>query len=199
MNVAGLAEVGPGFGDPVFDSQRAFRGCLDALSRPGNTMMLGAGLQTLLSLHAAASALLLALLDQDTRLWLSPRIAAGSTAANLRFHTGCVLVASPGEADFALVAGPEELPPLEAFGAGSDEHPERSATIVLQVAALLPSGWRLTGPGIRGETEFSAPSLGTEFLSQWERNRARFPRGVDLFLTSGEQLCCLPRTTKIEA
>lgn len=198
MKTTPLAEVVPGFADPVFDSQRAFRGCLDALAHPGRVVAIGGDLQAMPGVHPAAGALLLALLDQDTRLWLSPGLADGAVAASLRFHTGCPLAGSPGDADFALVKDPAELPPLESFGSGSDEHPERSATLVLQVAALQPSGWRLTGPGIRGETRLSAPLLGADFLSQWERNRARFPRGVDLFLASGERLCGLPRSTRLE-
>lgn len=198
MSANGLTDVVPGFSDPVLDSQQAFRRCLEALAHPGRVIEVGSGLEPVPGVHAAASALLLALLDQDTRLWLSPSFAGGSAASNLRFHTDSALVGAPGDADFALVGGPAELPPLESFGAGSDEHPERSTTVVLQVAALLPSGWRFTGPGIRGEAYLSAASLGAEFLSQWERNRARFPRGVDLFLTCGEQLLGLPRTTRLE-
>lgn len=198
MSANPLADVVPGFADPVFDSQRAFRGCLDALAHPGRVIELGAGLHATPGLHTASGALLFALLDQDTRLWLSPGLANGVAAASLRFHTGCSLVGLLQDADFALVGGPAELPPLDAFEGGTDEHPERSATIVLQVTALVPSGWLLTGPGIRGETRLSAPPLGEDFLLQWERNCARFPRGVDLFLTSGDRLCGLPRTTRLE-
>jgi alpha-D-ribose 1-methylphosphonate 5-triphosphate synthase subunit PhnH len=41
--------------------------------------------------------------------------------------------------------------------------------------------------------------LGARFLGDWEQNHARFPRGVDLFIASGERLCALPRTAKLEA
>lgn len=198
MNAVDLAGVGPGFADPVLESQSAFRGCLDALATPGTVVSLGAGLESLARLDPAASALLLALLDQDTRLWLSPGVADGRTAANLKFHTGCSLAASPREADFALIAGVEELPPLDAFSAGSEEYPERSATLVLQVPEILGAGWRLTGPGIRSEVSLSVPALGEGFLRQWESNRARFPRGIDLYLSCGERLCGLPRSTRIE-
>jgi alpha-D-ribose 1-methylphosphonate 5-triphosphate synthase subunit PhnH len=198
MNAIDLASVGPGFADPVLESQAAFRGCLAALATPGALVSVGAGLEPLPGLHAAASALLLSLLDQDTRLWISPGFAAGPVATTLKFHTGCSFAASPGEADFALVDAAEELPPLDAFSVGSQEYPERSATVVLQVPAILDSGWRLSGPGVRDEARLSIPSLGDDFLVQWERNRARFPRGIDLYVSSGELLCGLPRTTRIE-
>jgi len=198
MNAIDLASVGPGFADPVLESQAAFRGCLSALATPGALVSVGAGLEPLPGLHAAASALLLSLLDQDTRLWISPGFTTSPVATTLKFHTGCTFAASPGEADFALVSAAEELPPLVAFSAGSAEYPERSATVVLQVPVILGAGWRLTGPGIRGEARLSVPTLGDGFLPQWERNRARFPRGIDLYLTCGEILCGLPRTTRIE-
>lgn len=198
MNALDLAGVGAGFADPVFESQSAFRGCLSALATPGTIVNLGAGIEALPGLHPAAGALLLSLLDQDIRLWLSPGVAGSRIASSLKFHTGCSLAASPGEADFALVAGADELPPLEEFSAGSQEYPECSATVVLQVPAILESGWRLSGPGIRSEARLSIPSLGEAFLKQWERNRARFPRGVDLYVSSGDRLCGLPRTTRIE-
>lgn len=198
MSALDLAAVGPGFGDPVFESQAAFRACLAALATPGTVVSLGAGLQAVPGLDPAAGALLLALLDQDTRLWLSPGGAGARIATSLKFHTGCSLAAAPGEADFALVAVAEELPPLEAFGAGSQEYPERSATVVLQVPAIAGAGWRLSGPGVRGEARLSVPALGDAFLEQWRRNHARFPRGIDLYLSCGERLCGLPRTTRIE-
>jgi len=192
--------------DPVLVGKAAVGGCLAALSRPGIVVRIGARSAPIAPLHAATSELLLALLDQDTRLWLSPGAASDSTAASLKFHTGCFLAASPGEAEFAVVDAIEELPPLEAFGAGSPACPERSGTVLLQVAALGEGSrvgdretLRLSGPGIRGERLLSVPYLGRAFLEDWERNRARYPRGVDLYLACGEWLCGLPRTTRIEA
>jgi len=186
-----------GLGDPVLDSQAAFRGCLDALSTPGTVITLGGGLHALPGLDPAAGTLLLSLLDQDTRLWLSPGAGGAQIATSLKFHTGCSFAADPGEADFALVARVHELPALESFSAGSQDYPERSATVVLQVPAIADSGWRLSGPGVRGEARLSVPALGEAFFAQWGRNHARFPRGVDLYFSCGERLCALPRTTRI--
>jgi len=198
MRALDLTSIEPGFADPVLDSQAVFRRCLGALATPGKVADLGAGLHTLPGLDPAAVALLLALLDADTRLWLSPGAAGAGIATSLKFHTGCSLAASPGEADFALVAGVGELPPLETFGAGSLDCPERSATVVLQVPEIAESGWRLSGPGVCGEARLCVPALGDRFLEQWERNHERFPRGVDLYLSCDKRLCALPRSTRIE-
>jgi alpha-D-ribose 1-methylphosphonate 5-triphosphate synthase subunit PhnH len=198
MSALDLRDVAPGFAEPVSGSQRAFRGCLEALARPGTLVEVGAGLEGLPGVHSAATALLLALLDQDTRLWLSPALAP-AVAASLRFHTGCALVEEAQAADFVLAASPAERPPLDSLELGTDEQPHRSASVIVQVGALAGPAWRLDGPGIREERALPAPDLGAGFLGEWERNRARFPRGVDLFLACGERLCGLPRGTRIRA
>lgn len=195
----GLADLAPGFVDATLESQAVFRRSLTALSRPGTLQQCGEVPTPPAGVQPAANALLLALLDQDCRLWLSPSLT-GAVAGYLRFHTGCVLVGKPRQADFALVAAPAELPPLRGFEHGSEEYPDRSATLIVQVAALSEAGpWRLSGPGIRGEAGLQVAGLGADFLAQWQHNMKSFPRGVDLFLVSGTLLCGLPRTTRIEA
>jgi alpha-D-ribose 1-methylphosphonate 5-triphosphate synthase subunit PhnH len=194
-----LADIGPGFADTALESQAVFRRGLAALARPGEVQQCGDVPAPPSGVQPAANALLLALLDQDCRLWLSPSLN-GAAAGYLRFHTGCILVGDTRQANFALVATPFELPPLGGFELGSDEYPDRSATLVVQVAALGSDGeWRLSGPGIRDERRLRAQGLGADFLAQWRQNATSFPRGVDLFLVSGTQLCGLPRTTRIEA
>ena len=194
-----LEKVRPGFADVVAGSQAVFRRCLAALSRPGTVVDCSADVEPPAGVNAAANALLLALVDQDCRLWLSPGFPA-AVAEHFRFHTGCALVGDPAAADFALIAAPHELPPLESFSAGSDEHPDTSATLVVQVEGLAQDGpWRLTGPGIRESVRLLAGGLGVPFVAQWTLSGKRFPRGVDVYFTSGSRLCGLPRTTRIEA
>lgn len=209
-----LGHLGSGFASPVLASQRVFRDALRALSHPGTVVRLESDAALPEGVHPAAFALALSLLDADTRLWASPGVAGAGNS--LRFHTGCALARSHEEADFALLASPLELPPLASFSQGSDQYPDRSATLILQVASLARAsgadrGWRLSGPGIResggsGESGDSgatvrlcAEGLGEDFLAQWAHNGRAFPRGVDLFLASGSLLAALPRTTRVEA
>lgn len=201
MNAFDLAAVGPGFSDPVLESQAVFRRSLEALSHPGRIVHVDEPLDPVPGVTPAAGALLLSLLDADTRVWLSDSLASGPVPATLKFHTGCYLAAVPEEADFGLVASPTELPDLTRFSCGSDEFPERGATLVLQVPDLQDAGpcaWRLHGPGIRDRASLHVEALGWPFLRQWAANVAQFPRGVDLFLASGRRLCGLARTTRIE-
>lgn len=188
MSGVDLGSVLPGFDDPAFGSQAAFRAALQALSRPG----------TVVDCERAAYSLCLALLDQDTRLWLSP--AAQAFGPSLRFHTGCHLAGDAAEADFVFAGKAQELPPLESLAAGSDEAPHRSATVILELEGLAAGGgWKLAGPGISDEARLRVPALGAAFLEEWRASQRRFPRGVDLFLCSGARVCGLPRTTRVEA
>lgn len=197
--VIDLSAIGRGFDNLALDSQAVFRLALSAMARPGDLQEITTCIESPAGLHPAAGAVLLALLDQDTRLWLSPAFAGSPVATYLRFHTGCVPVAGAAEADFVLVANVSELPALDTLGRGSEEYPERSATVVLQVAGLAnDAGWRLSGPGIEGTKRLHAAGLGDGFLKNWRENRNVFPRGIDLFVTSGNRLAALPRTTRLE-
>jgi alpha-D-ribose 1-methylphosphonate 5-triphosphate synthase subunit PhnH len=192
-----LNNLGAGFGSPVLDAQRVFRGALEAMSRPGRVQTVSAPFDCPKELERGACALALTLLDQDTCLWFSPKLAGAGSY--LRFHTGCALAAGQAAADFALLDG-AVLPRLDAFRCGSDDYPDRSATLVIQVRSLEEdAGLRLSGPGIRGTVRVAIGGLSEAFWPFWGSNRALFPRGVDVYFACGERLCALPRTTRIEA
>lgn len=186
--------LSPGFADPVLDAQACFRAVLEAMSRPGRVVRAGAALRPPAPLAPAAAAVLLALADADTPLWSDGGADAG---AWLRFHCGAPFVAAPGDAVFALATGTP--PPLDALAAGTEEQPQRGATLVVQVAALeAGTGWRLTGPGIEHEHRLSVRGAPAGFLAAWAENRARFPRGVDVVLCAGDRLAALPRSVAIQ-
>jgi alpha-D-ribose 1-methylphosphonate 5-triphosphate synthase subunit PhnH len=137
---------------------------------------------------------LLTLADAATPVWTD----AGSDAASwFAFHAGCPLVVSPGDAAFVLACGAPPL--LGSLALGTDEEPHRSATLVVQVAALDSegAGWRLSGPGIETERRLRVLGLPDGFAEQWAANRAAFPRGVDMVFCAGREIAALPRTTAI--
>jgi alpha-D-ribose 1-methylphosphonate 5-triphosphate synthase subunit PhnH len=201
MKLDKLATLGLGFGDEARGSQRVFRAALDALSRPGRIIAVEHDAQVPGAAHSASAALMLALLDSDCTLWLSPLLVQSGAAAWLRFHTGCQLVAEPQQAQFVWVAADDAMPALAQLRPGTDEYPDQSATVVLDVRSFDVAGdaesWTLTGPGIAGETTLAADGLAPDFANQWSDNHARFPRGVDVYLAAATDLVGLPRSTRI--
>src|SRR5262245_3407854 len=148
----------PGFAESVDDAHRSFRAALTALSEPGRVVQLPLALPAGLPIGPAALGLLLALADGDTPLWLDA--AAQPAASYLRFHTGAPIVSRPHVARFALVADAASCPSLDAFDAGSDDNPDRSATLVLEVSHLDEGGTRmLRGPGIAGQRRLAVGGL----------------------------------------
>jgi alpha-D-ribose 1-methylphosphonate 5-triphosphate synthase subunit PhnH len=202
-----LSTLGAGFADLARGSQAVFRTALDALSHPGRPLPLRADVQAPKQGNPAAAALLLALLDADSTLWLSPSLAAGDAGAWLRFHTGCALVAEAAHAHFVWTTH-EELMTLPPLPMGSDAYPDQSATCVVDVPGLASmadgidsAAWVLRGPGIDGDTRLHvagiAPGTARAFLTQRAANHAGFPRGVDTFLAAPDWIVGLPRTTAV--
>jgi alpha-D-ribose 1-methylphosphonate 5-triphosphate synthase subunit PhnH len=181
--------LSPGFADPVAGAQDCFRAILDAMSRPGRVRRAGAGLIPPAPLDSATAAVLLTLADADTPVWHD----AGATAeAWLRFHAGCPIVPDPRDARFVLACGAP--PRLGALDAGTDEGPEGSATLIMQVQTLREGqGWRLRGPGIAAEHRLQVAGAPAWFGAEWEAQRRGFPRGVDVILCAGDRLAALPR------
>lgn len=204
-----LAALGPGLSDPVFDAQAVFRAALDALAHPGRIVNLtepasipAPRAPATTAITPAAAALALALLDADTRVWIDAPLDGEALRAWLRFHTGCVFVSRPDQADFALLGSLAAAGDLDAFAAGDDEHPDRSTTLIVQVASLEargPGAMRLRGPGIRSSATLAAAGADPGFVARWQARRALFPRGNDLFLARGARLAALPRGVDLDS
>ena len=192
--------LGPGFDDPVLDSQNTFRLLLDAMARPGKVQTLGRLPKAPAPLYAAAAAVCLTLLDLDTPLWLDPSASAPEVADYLRFATGCPLSPEPDQAAFGLIADASAMPPLSRFAQGSAEYPDRSATLIIQVDGLSNQGGVvLSGPGIKDRCNLNPEGLPSSLWPQLFENHELFPLGVDLVLAAPSQVACLPRTVKLEA
>jgi alpha-D-ribose 1-methylphosphonate 5-triphosphate synthase subunit PhnH len=187
----GVAADGTGFVAPAFDAAVAFRAIMDAMARPG-TIVTVAGAVPPGGLSAAAAVVLLTLADGTTPVHLAGAADCAAARAWLAFHTGAP-VTDAGRAVFA--AGPwDAILPFDRFPMGDPAYPDRSATLIGEVARLAPDGARLTGPGIKGSAQLSVPDA-----APFRTNRRLFPLGVDVILTCGDRLACLPRSTHVEA
>ncbi len=104
---------------------------------------------------------------------------------------GAPVAAERAEAAFAYGTW-DDLTPLDAWPVGTPDYPDRSATLIAEVASLDGPGTCLTGPGI--ETEARLPLPGPEVLA---RNAALYPLGLDFIFTCGTRFAALPRSTRI--
>jgi alpha-D-ribose 1-methylphosphonate 5-triphosphate synthase subunit PhnH len=183
----------PGFADPVGEAQSCFRAVLDAMARPGTRHAAGLGLKPPAPLDPATAAVLLTLVDGETALALDADFAPA--AAWIAFHCGVTPGAARGTAGFVLARA---LPELSALARGTDEAPEESATVILQVAALgTGPAFMLAGPGLARPARFAAEGLPADFAARWAANHGLYPRGVDLILCAGSALAALPRSLRV--
>lgn len=181
-------------------AQSAFRAALEAISRPGKIVDIPTVPARVGAASPAALALILALADGDTPVWLDAPARDGELADHLRFHCGCPVVDDPGRGAFALITDAAQAPLLHAFDPGTPEYPDRSATVILQVACLTSdAGVCLTGPGIETVAGLNAAPLPAGFWDQFVANGAGFPLGVDIFLVEGGRIAALPRSVSVEA
>ncbi len=184
-----------GLPDLVHASQQAFRAVLDALARPGQIRVVGPALPDV-ELGAAASRLLLSLCDEDTRVWWQRPDT--SLQRWLQFHTGARAETQPQSAHFGVLQSLEPKLSLPDFAVGTNEAPELSTTLLIELPALSGGPeleWR--GPGINGMQRVGLQGVPIEFWAQWQANHAAFPRGVDIVFTCGDSAMGLPRTTRV--
>ena len=164
--------------DPAHDNQRIFRAILLTMSHPGTVTVLGNWPNPPKGLHPAAAAVCLALVDMDTPLWVSTGTPL-DIQTYLRFHCGCSMARKPENGTFGLVLDGNSLPDLDQFNPGDIEYPDRSATLIIQVASLdVGKGVRLSGPGIKGDTQLHVAGLHPDFWRAMQRNNLRFPARV---------------------
>ncbi len=191
-----------GFGNPVLHSQMVFHAAMMALANPGRIHTLTQpDLVAPAPLGTGAAALVIALADYETPIWLDDALAASADIAQyLRFHTGARIVTAPEQASFAIISNPAQLAlTLSQFAQGTAEYPDRSTTLILQVETLdTDHGWRLSGPGIIGHRHLLPTPVMPDFLEQWSENYGLFPCGVDILMSAGDRIIGLPRSTKLE-
>ncbi len=191
-------DLGRGFSDKVSSAQGAFRSVLDAMARPGLAPAIEVDFEAPAGLGPAMAALALTLFDHDTPVWRDEALNGEAVARWMRFHTGAPLTGDPAQAAFALIGDPSKLSGFDRFALGTSDYPDRSTTLILQVASLTTGApLLLRGPGIKGEAVLAPDPLPPGFLSMCEANHVLFPRGVDLVFCTAEGIAALPRTTRV--
>jgi alpha-D-ribose 1-methylphosphonate 5-triphosphate synthase subunit PhnH len=148
-----MNQLSGGFADPARDAAHAFRAVLEAMARPGTIH--AAAFADAPGMSPAAATVLLTLTDATTPLHLAGGFATDAVRRWIGFQTGAPIVAAE-DAAFALGTW-EDLQPVTRFPIGQPSHPDRSATLIVEVARLANDGPRLTGPGIKDAARLSLP------------------------------------------
>lgn len=186
----------PGFANPVHDAQSVFRAALRALAAPGTVIDCPVVVRAPQPLHSTTAALALTLADFEVSIWLDEPLASRPEIGRyLEFHTGARIITDCQHANIALITNVETMPPLLAFAQGSLDYPDRSTTLIIQVAGFGTTT-QFEGPGIRDRIAFNPIPAPSDFGAQFVENRSRFPCGVDLLFASPTAFAALPRSSR---
>ena len=196
-----VAELPAGFVDKVLSAQSTFRSVMDAMARPGSVQLIAAVAGTPDTMMRGTAAIALTLFDHDTPIWLDARMSETSHVAKwLKFHTSAPVIADSSISSFALIGEPKDLPSLDRFAFGSNEYPDRSTTLILQVESLTQGpAIELRGPGIDGTAILQAAIQPHDLFERLEVNVTLFPRGIDVVLVHDDAIVAIPRTTRLVA
>src|ERR1700759_3537976 len=196
-----FAELPSGFADKVLSAQTTFRAVMDAMARPGSVHCIASASGTPPGLMRGTAAIALTLFDHDTPLRLDESLSGIPEAAKwLKFHTSAPVVADPSIASFALIGDAAGLPELDRFSFGSNEYPDRSTTLILQVESLREGlTFELSGPGIDGTAVLMATIAPTDLFARLAINATLFPRGIDVVLVADDAVVAIPRTIRLGA
>ena len=194
-----VAELPAGFADKVLSAQSTFRSVMEAMARPGSVQRIASAAGTPVGMMRGTAAIALTLFDHDTPVWLDGRMSATADVAKwLKFHISAPVVADSSIASFALVGDPESLPALDRFAFGSNEYPDRSTTLILQVESLADGAIvELQGPGIDGSAGLRASLQPRDLFERLAINATLFPRGIDVVLVHDDSIVAIPRTTRL--
>ena len=198
MNV--MTDAGPlsGFTNQATDSNRVFRAALEAMSRPGKIVTVPE-FATPDGLNNASTAVLLALADVDTPIWIDPAICTNAILSHLRFHTGAEITSDVSKAAFVIASADSDTDYLNELSLGTPEMPHMSATLILLVDGFSDTpSMVLSGPGIKDKETLGVTPLPKGFLEWAQANQRLFPCGVDTFFASASSLAALPRSSNIE-
>jgi alpha-D-ribose 1-methylphosphonate 5-triphosphate synthase subunit PhnH len=196
-----VAELPAGFADKVLSAQSTFRSVMDAMARPGGVQRIAAMTGTPAAMMRGTAAIALTLFDHDTPVWLDPLMSETSDVTKwLKFHTGAPVIGDSSVCSFALIGDARALPALDRFAFGSNEYPDRSTTLILQVESLTQGpGFELRGPGIDGTAVLQARVQPADLFERLAVNAALFPRGIDVVLVADDAIVAIPRTTRLAA
>lgn len=177
----------------------AFRAVLASFSNPATPVMIAGASDAPAPLLPAAATVLLTLADYQTPLWLSPDLNVDAVRKYLRFHTGAPLTTVAEDAAFAVLTAEETKSGLPAFNLGTHEYPDRSTTLIIQVADFSDGPLvAVSGPGLELPARLTVAGTSETLWRNIHNNNCLFPIGNDFMFASSTEIAALPRSSQIE-
>ncbi len=177
------------------DAQQVFRAVLEALARPGIPTALP---ENLLKTLNPAVVPVLALADLSTGVCILEDIH-NRWSDLVSTATGAPLW--PAElARLVAAVRPVTEAEVRDLARGTAAAPGGAALVSLAIADVVggPRRWRMSGPGIDGETTMSPVGLPPGFVAVRNEAVAGFPAGIDVLLATRDgRIVGVPRTTAI--
>lgn len=175
-----------------------FRGILGCFAKPGVPARLATPGDAPLPLLPGTAAIALTLFDYQTAVWLSPALNSDPVRKFIRFHTGAAITANAGDAVFAIMTSDEANAGLPDFSLGTHEYPDRSTTVILQVASFSNGrGVEVSGPGLKSPVSLQVEAANPVFWQNVRHNSTLFPVGLDFVFVSPAEVVALPRSSHI--
>ena len=178
-----------GYTNLPIQSSLNFREIMMAMAKPGKIRTLTGGFGPE-PLSISTSNLILTLCDPETKISLLGKYDREFVRDWIVFHTNATF-SLPAEADFVIGTW-KDIKPLSQFKCGTEEYPDRSATIILETEKLENLGISLRGPGIKTSIELTIPDRELLYF-----NQSLYPMGLDFFLCCNDKLSGLPRSTRL--
>lgn len=179
----------------TIEEHAAFRGLLNAMSRPGTVHALS---DSVVDRDEALALLARSLLDPEVSV-AGARPDDEPTARAVVQASGCRMANLP-DADFVVAGGGSSAGAVSRVRTGTPDWPDSSATLVYLVEDVAEDGGDMvwTGPGILGDR---SPKIDGFDPAEWERLRevnSGYPIGVDcFFLDACGRILALPRSTRV--
>lgn len=183
--------------DEVFDSQKAFRGLLEAMANPGRTFDISLQKAKLFGDEPAMLVLAMTLLDASVS-FCAPENPDLTEQILLLTHARPV---SAETADYLFISDGEQLSSMiQKAKDGTLENPHTSATVIVNVSDNKEGQpVYISGPGVAGRMEINVAEDIAEAVALRDKQEYEYPKGIDyIFLLPESQVLCVPRLVKME-
>lgn len=172
--------------DPVSDTRTTYRKLVDAMSRPGTIESVTA--------TPADRAVLATLVDEEVTVCTADNTLSNALAGEGRLQTEPIdsarIIHTVGSTEGSIREAPR----------GTLKEPSNGSTVVYRVDELgknAPTTVHIEGPGVQGSRTLGVDLPAAEIAAIADA-QADYPRGVDVMLTTADELASLPRSVTLE-